>query len=213
MDHQRHGADLMGAIQQVLLGLHAASSGTTWNTTDNPSGITRSNGNLTATAVSSGSGSGDGVGLKATTSKSSGKWYFEVLLGTINSFAEVGIAKSTIDIMSLIGLDADGWGYILSGGGIINDGNYVKTDAGSIAGAADVIGVACNFDDHLLYFSKNGTYRFSASPGAQIGGVTIASGAWFPAAFFDTGGDSMTLRCAAADLSYSPPSGYTAWNG
>lgn len=196
-----------------MIGKGAAGGGggaTTWNLTDNSSIITRSNGNLTATEGGSASGSGDG--LRATTSRSSGKLYFEITLTTdVSAQESMGIAKSTASLVSnSLGADADGWGIIIgSGGALVNNGAPVQF--GGAGDAGDVYGFAVDLTGLLLYVSKNGSFLFSGNPTVGSGGTTIAAGSWFPAASLFGSGDVVTLNVGTTAFNTSPPSGYSAW--
>jgi hypothetical protein len=72
---------------------------------------------------------GDRVGLKATTSKSSGKRYFEITLGATTNNSTYGIAKVTADMGVILGAYADRRGIVPSLGSLLNNGSAAATDA------------------------------------------------------------------------------------
>lgn len=178
---------------------HAAVTYATWNPSDKGTGITLSNGNLTAAANTTG-----WHGVRSTISKTSGKWYWEI---TVNATAEHmnGIANSSVTLDRVSGNFADetsGNVYLYW-----TDGN--KTSGGSSApayGAAyasgDVIGVAMDMDGGTITFYKN-----NSSQGQAFSGIT---GTRY--AFFGSGSSSasVTANFGASAFAYAVPSGFNA---
>ena len=77
----------------------------TWNPDDKNANITLSNGDLTATAVGTSHKS-----IRATESKSSGKWYWEYTI-TVGGTQYHGIGLSTAALNSYCGSSSYSWGY------------------------------------------------------------------------------------------------------
>ncbi len=104
----------MTAAQQVLLSYPPPpiSVATTWNPSDKSTNVTLSNGNLTY--LKTAAATHDGT-CRATISKATGKWYWEVLIVNIaggNSESAGGIANSSAPLTNYVGSDANGWGYL-----------------------------------------------------------------------------------------------------
>jgi hypothetical protein len=169
----------------------------TWNPADKGSGITLSNGNLTATLSSADSGA-----VRATASQSTGKWYFEIVVEA-NS-PRPGICTAAADMETNGNPGGDNYTLInknLRFNGAVDVGQVV----GSAAVAGDIIGFACDSDSGKLYVSKNGVFEIT-DPAAATGGVDFA-GTYFPFVQLAISvGDSATLQ--ADTTTYDPPTGY-----
>jgi hypothetical protein len=128
---------------------------TTWNPSDKASGVTLSNGNLTAATPGSG-----GSGVRSAVGVSSGKWYWEYLInsaGTGNATI-VGVADATMNIAGgdLVGFSASSYGYRGSNGQKYN--NSVGGTYGSTFTTLDVVSVLLDMDatSKTLRFWMNG---------------------------------------------------------
>lgn len=181
------------AVTDVAVEIVAA-----WNPADKNSEITLSNANLTATKAP---GAAEGF-VRGTTSKSSGKWHFEVTCQTPGTARDgVGIATSGASVDSGLLLANPGGAYQVNG--------YVgafATPAGfgnGTYGNGDVIAVEVDLDNLQLYFQKSG--------GSRIGPFTIGSGAFFPAVTFDTTGAAFVGNFGASAFTITPTSGFSAW--
>jgi hypothetical protein len=196
----------MGAIQQLMLGeVATALTYSTWNPSDKTSAITLSNGNLTLTTTATAN-----QGIRGTLSRSSGKFYFEYTQGT--SLANrVGIADSTHVLTAGLGLDSVSAGYATSGA--IYYATSLSVSAATYT-AADVIGVAVDTTNGLIYYSKNGTWQNSANPSSGTGGLAyVTTAAVFPAwGMLAATVNSGTLNVGATAFSYPTPTGFSAWD-
>lgn len=167
----------------------------TWNSADKNANIALSASDKTATK----SAGGDAwAALRATLSKSTGKWYFEVRNDSSGgAHVIIGVAKSTATLAGHLGADSDGYGYYVTG---------AKTNAGALPAygatyaVTDIIGVALDLDAGELTFYKNGV-----SQGVAYTGL---SGTFFPAGSVFSQGNSI-LTCVAR--TYSLPSGFSDW--
>lgn len=178
----------------------------TWNPDDKGSTITLSNNDLTVSASSSGDDS-----VRATISKSSGKWYWEERVDNSNGDQIVGIGTSSASLDSLCGHDAYGYGYHRLGYKYHNH-SYTSYGA-SWTSEGDIIGVALDLDNGKLWFAKNGVWQESGDPAAGTNeAFSGISGTFFPMASVHGTGDARTARFIAGDQTYSPPSGFTALN-
>jgi len=115
--------------------------------------------------------------IAATMSMTSGKWYFEVLIGgTANShFSHMGVGNSNaIEFTELMNTTANsgnvpwdgayGWGYDAYNGK--KEHNNTQTSYGSQASLGDIIGVAVDMDNGKIWFADNNTYIASGDPAA-----------------------------------------------
>jgi hypothetical protein len=174
------------------------SGGTTFDPSNLGSNITLSNGDLTAQAAQ--------VSVaRSTTSKSSGKWYFEVKINTGICQWLIGICNASSALNGDI-TDAYGRGYWGLDGG--------KWESGSEAGygaqfsAGDVIGVAVDLAvGTLTYYKNNVSQGVAFTDITALGTVFAAVGHGISA-----GVEECTAAFAAASQAYSPPSGYSAWD-
>lgn len=194
----------------------AVSASTTWSTTDKAVQITLSGGDLTATRA-------DGSGpfyasLRGTSSKSAGKWYFEVICiqNPSPTFAGVGVcvANATAPLNNYLGSTSDGVGYF-SGGAVIINSVGVLTMPGY--GAGDIVKVALDITNQRIWFKLNGgnwNNNASADPATNTLGVNIAAvtGMLFAGCTENLNvTNEVTINFGATAFNSSPPSGFTAW--
>jgi len=112
----------------------------------------------------------------------------------------VGIAKSTANLSSYLGSDANGYSYVGSNGNKLN--NATSTAYGSTYGNSVVIGVAMDLDNGTLTFYRNGV-----SQGTAFSGL---SGTFYAAEGTTNNGDASTANFGATAFSFSPPAGFNA---
>lgn len=190
-----------------------ASGGTsvTWNPSDKSADITLSESNLRATRNTGAYGYRS---ARATLGKNdTDGWYFEVIITAMESGGHqmLGIATSSAGLGNYVGADAYGWGYYgADGGKKANSGT--STAYGSNFAQSDVIGVA--YKNGKVWFAKNNTWNGSpeADTGAAFTGIT---GEVFPMlSLYDAVApvDSANGRFKSSAFSYSPPSGFSAWD-
>jgi len=186
-----------------------------FNPSDKASEITLSNGNLTATRGTTGNTNGL---VRSLSSKSSGKWYYEIRIDTTNGpgggdWSTHGIATSALATSAYVGSNASSYGYEHSTGNKYNNGSW--SAFGATLAAADILGVAVDLDNGKIWFAKNNTWQASGDPAAGTNAAyTGISGTFYPAAsLYKTGTTQHTLtaRFSPANLTYSPPSGFSAW--
>ncbi len=169
----------------------------TWNPLDKGINCSLSAGDLTTTF----SGASAQM-VRATASKSSGKWYWEVHFDS-GSFGIIpGIALSTA-ALSYVGADSNGWGYYSLDGRKYT--NAASAAYGVIWAAGDTIGVALDLDVGTVSFLKN-----NSSQGVAFSNLT---GNVFPAISGDfNAGLVATSNFGATAFAYSPPSGYSKFD-
>jgi hypothetical protein len=184
---------------------------TTWNPADKGANILLSNGNLTAEANLN--YAMDSV--RATESKSSGKHYWEVRVDDFMNDVRIGVGNSSATLDEKVGHDANGWSYsnYWSYGSTYH--NNVKATWGNDFAIGDIIGVALNLDTGKIWFAKNNVWQESGDPAAGTNeAYSGLSGSLFPMvglARNSTTDDEVTARFSPGDQTYSPPSGFTAY--
>lgn len=203
-----------GQFGRRRVGGAAAGAAVTFDPAKTSTNWTLSNGNLTATSNNASPGAGKCT--LATQSRSTGAYYFEVRVDTqsTNIFytPAVGIALSSINIESYL-LGATGSAsYGLSSTG---RKRFNGTDAayGNTISAGDIVMLALNLTTGKIWWGENGTWFASGDPGADTNPAYtgVASSAWFPAVCYNSGNMVVTARFKSADFTYSPPSGFLAW--
>lgn len=169
-----------------------------FNPLDSTPSLTISNGNLTVTKNAT---TGNQTAIRASFSKSSGKWYWEVnILAFLAANQQIlGIATSLFTLTNYVGSDTKSYGYGGSAGNKYI--NAVSTAFGAAFAVNDVIGFAFDADAHTLQVFKN-----NVSQGTITG---LTAGAYFPAISELTVGDSLTGVFDSKSLKYAPPAGFS----
>lgn len=185
----------------------------TLNPADKASDIVLSSGNMVATKTFADTLSS----VRATRGIShTDSGYFEiVVLGSPadSPYMLVGLARSSLGLTGFVGSDANSWGYYQE------TGQKYTSNTGAAYGtswipASTVIGVA--FKNGKLWFAKNNTWQNSGNPAAGTGeAFSGLTGTLFPtlSLYRATGATAHQLgfRAKAADFTYSPPTGFLAW--
>jgi hypothetical protein len=171
---------------------------TVWNSGDKNAAITLSAGNLDA-ATNTASYSM----VRATHSKTSGKWYFEVKVINTGNVAHIGWANATASLSNQLGADTNSVAYYTSGSFFYN--GSVPGSSGAWA-TNDIIQVCVDADAGKVWFGRNNT--FVGSPSAGTGGISVAVGTFFPA--FAARAGEVLAQFTSASQTYTPPSGFTA---
>lgn len=176
------------------------SSATTLNPKDKAENIVLLNGNLSATSTP---GSvNDSV--RATTSKQTGKWYFEVYVDSSSqSYFSLGLADQDASLEVGPGTDSSGCGYTANGDIACNGSFY--TGAPPYSGG-DIIGIAADMDADLVYFHNNGGW-IAGNP--ELGdGLELGSPPMFPMVNLSEK-DLVTVNFGAPFF-FDVPGGYNA---
>jgi hypothetical protein len=168
----------------------------TWNPSDKSSNIGLSNGNLTMTRINA---SDAYCSARSTISVSAGKKYWENTVQVSGPWV-VGIGKAAASLAAYAGFDANGWGYIQTGGKYTGGAN---TAYGATFVAGDVIGVALDMDAGTLTFYKN-----NVSQGVAYSGLT---GPMFAMSTVNKASPAgaITTNFGASAFAYTPPAGFT----
>jgi hypothetical protein len=180
----------------------AQAAAVTWNPDDTNAKITLSNGNLTAV----GNGESNLV-TRATASRSSGKWYFEVKVDAKSASPMNGVATAQHSLSDWLGVSSYSWS-------LMYDGRKVHASSWSSYHsdpATGVVGIAVDLDVGHIWFSVNGFFLGDPAAGTDAAFTNLPVGTpIFPAMSLASSGQG-TARFTAADQSYSPPAGFSPW--
>lgn len=208
-----------------------------WHSGDKSVNITLSNSNLTATATNTTEKT-----IRATLGRSTGQYYFEVRIDVEGAGSNmVGIAQSAASVNDFLadggkvlaapgGINRvietlmrsttpdprTGFGYKSTDGKFWSAGVSTGNPfTGVTYTTGDVIGVAYNATLGNVWFAKNNTYLASGNPVTGVNpafsGLSL-SRAWFPAYSPFQNSNAATGRFKTGDFTYSPPTGFSAWN-
>lgn len=159
--------------------------------------------------------------------KSSGKWYYEVVLTTVTDASTVVIGLTAIPVATFPGQVSGSYGYQATWKSNayakrvtanISETHGPNFGPGTAIGAGTVVGVAVDADNDRIYYSTNGLWRRynNTTYGSPILDVDLdrahysTSPIW-PAIGAMVAGTVLTANFAAADLIYDPPSGFLPW--
>lgn len=170
----------------------------TWNDLDRSPNHTLSGGNLQVTATNTAWKS-----QRATIGKSSGKWYFEVIIDWPGSFnAMVWVATASESLSNFVGFWPTWYSYYSYTGKSDPANAYnnnVNFSYGTVFNKWDVIGVALNMDSGQVTFYKN-----NVSQGTMSG----LSGTMYPmVSLYDTW-LSAKANFGASKMAYTAPVGF-----
>ena len=169
----------------------------TWNPADKGANITLSNGNLTA------ANAGSRASVRATIPKTTGKWYWEITVGSLSTDYVVGIASASAAVAdgNYLGQDNFAYGWFAFGSGIFKNNVQVNAAAGYTTG--NVLGFALDCGAGTLALYNNNTL-ITTLTGIALGTIYPACGG----ALSST--SSATANFGATALTFTPPSGYNA---
>lgn len=177
------------------------------------SGITLSNGNLTATVLNPPSFNG----ARSASYKTTGKYYFEITVGTINGTQNaIGIINQTETYTNAMNSVTNCSETIGNNGNIWSNGAGSGFTLGSWTAGAN-IGVAVDLAARKCWMRKNGGLwngNGTADPVANVNGATIGTGSFSPFVGFNNGQtpvDNMTANFGATAFTYAAPSGFANW--
>lgn len=182
----------------------------TWNPSDKSVNVNLSNGNLTA-----GTSTASESAVRATASKSSGKWYFEVSITSAaiaGNGPSIGVANSSAALNNVIGIDVHGWS-ICKPHFTAHTGATIESHVTLAAG--QVVGVAMDLTAGKLWFAVNNTWINSGDPAAGTNqAYSSVSGTLFPAVSVYSGSPGSVLvgNFTAASQTYTTPSGFSAYD-
>lgn len=182
----------------------SGASTTTWQTSGAPSGLTLSNGNLTAQGPFS-------YWIRASQGVTSGKIYYEAAWsGTLGAQARVGFSTGAASqTTGELGDFPNQAGYTPTTGSVRGPGSTIQTSA-----VGDRLRICYDLVNGKIYIATNGGYwnnNSSADPAANTGGIALAvSGTMYPAAELFNGGAIVTAYFSSSSWTYAAPSGFSA---
>jgi len=192
-------------VGPLLLVPGASVPAVTWNPSDKSANIALSGGNLLAQQSATNTWNGT---VRATIGKSTGKWYWEVVVTNLNpdnSFIGA-VCNSTAPLTNYCGSDANGWGYYYDGTKY-HSGSSAAYGSSYATGA--VIGVALDMDNGKVWFSKDGTWQASGDPAAGTNAAyTGLTGTLYPATSLYRNNNQATGRFASSSWTGSAPTGF-----
>lgn len=185
----------------------AAPTYATWNPLDKSANITLSNGNLTAT------GSGSWSSVRSTVSKTSGKYYCEIIPNNSSSgeYVIIGICDSTMSLTTFTGNTAYSWGWWghQTSHRYYHNSSYTETGVPSFTNN-DVLQIAFDIGSNKLWFGKNGTWNGSGNPATGENPIysDLDSSSYFVSASL-YGSANVLVNFGASSFTYTLPSGFT----
>ena len=173
----------------------------TWDTVNKGSGVTLSNGNLTATKTVVNNWANSNV--YASKLVKYGKFYAEVTVGSVAStdFLHIGVSTINTEQTQQFPYNVAGYGY-LNNGNKVNNASVVAYGASYTTG--DKIGVLYDYTTGQLTFYKNGVSQGVAY--TLIAGTPV----YLAVSQYSTG--NITVNYGASSFAYPLPSGAVAWN-
>lgn len=196
----------------IILLISSKSFATTFDSTTKGSYITLSSGNMRADH--DGTSSQYWCGARATTGKSSGKWYFEFVVGSgANSQSALfGVANTSANLCSEvdhIGMNVNSWSR-----GALGPKKYHSGEQGTYGAypsAGNVIGIALDMDAGKMWIATQNTWIGSPTAGTDPM-FTGLSGTLYPAVSLYNNTGSCILHVSSTDCTYTPPTGFYQWD-
>jgi hypothetical protein len=152
---------------------------------------------------------------RASVSRSTGKWYFEITINAITTNGTVGVDGGTGTLADYVGDEANSLGWQQSGNALNHFG--VK-DTYTTWTSGDTLGIA--WDGSKAYFSKisGGAHNWQGTgtdPATGAGGLTpdTALTNAFPAIDLVKVGDNATANFGASAFAAPIPAGFSSWDG
>jgi len=181
---------------------------TMWNPSDKNADITLSNENLTALQAAASIG---WITVRNVTSKSSGKWYMELVVDNSGGVGLedmiFGLADSALSLNTFVGNSPASWGYHGPNGYTYHNGS--ATAYGTIWQTGDVIGCAFDMGTGKIWFARNNVWQNSGDPVAQTNeAYSNLAGTLYPAISMYRPGQQLSGIFADDYLTYTPPVGY-----
>lgn len=178
-------------------------------TTLNPadlSGVTLSNGNLTATYASTTYGQS-----RSTTSKSTGKWHVEFTINavTVNGFPKLGVASASHTFTNWCGQDLNSCGLNDSHFSYLNSSPVNLLTTAYNFHNSDVIAVEVDLTGNLIYF-QNFTQGSGWSASRDIS--TMTNSPFFVDVNLMSASEQVTVNFGATAFSVALQSGFAAWD-
>lgn len=191
----------------------SATPTTAWNPLDKNSNVNLSNANLTATM----GGSSFFSSFRAVASHNSGKYYYEMLIGTFSSPTgqAVGIANASAPLGGSLSPDGNTAVWVQSTS--TTSGGTSQTMNGVTYTAGDIVSIAVDIGNSKIWFRVNGGNWMgdvTANPATNAGGASmsgVSAGPYFPVGTVYDNGSFLTANFGATAYSYAVPSGFGNW--
>jgi hypothetical protein len=201
-----------------------SSGSTTFNPSDKNANITLSGGNLTA---SQNGASNTWCAVRSTSSKTSGKWYFELTINAYDGGNGIlfGLANSTMSLANgnYPGVDVNGGGYQIGFNGVYQFGNAPVAQA---LGTTGTMGIAIDIDNGYVWVHSTAQANYnneaSANPPTLVRGYTMPTGllgGWPLATPFrivaftpGTAGQAFVLNAGGSAFIGTIPTNFISWD-
>lgn len=197
---------------------------TTWDPSNIGPNIALSSGNLTATLTTGVAAYSSGRG---TTSKTSGKYYYEITVTILTAATQggAGTANASAGLSTYVGADTNGLADFQSSG-VVYNGGASGTPTFLANGKPAVIGVALDLTNKLAWFKVVGgdssqtitgwnqtSTGGSNNPATGVGGQAwSSSSAMFPAFTLGSANSTAVLNTGATAYTGTIPSGFSSWD-
>lgn len=188
-------SDMLRRVVMMMGKVTTPPTYTTWNPSDKTSNVALSGGNLVATT----SGFA-GSGVRSVIGKSSGKWYWEITITTMDDvYAGVSSSGGSLDPAWYY---TTGMGWSGTSGSLYKNNTVVGSPGTYTTG--NVLGFALDMGAGTLELFKNNVSAgsFSSLPSGTLHAVCGAG--------LSGGSGVITANFGASALTYAPPSGYNA---
>lgn len=178
----------------------------TWDQSNDGNNLVYTNGDLTVGITVD----ADWEQTLATLARSTGKYYFEVETVSnpgIAANTTVGVQNGSESLNSYIGDSTNGWGYQSNGryyNSLANTGNPTWSTGGTVM-------VAVDLDNNKIWFGLNGTWDGDPAAGTGEAYSNLSTGDIYPAASPYHSYHTCTAHFVESDMSYSIPTGFSAW--
>jgi hypothetical protein len=194
-----------------------------WNPSDKSTGVTLSTTSVTNDkATVSGVNTAPYEGVRGALSKSSGKFYLEV----VPNFSGAGVpvvalCDGSFTLTAVPGQSGNCMGWWSSSGPgagnrVIAHGVFtVASQPASDWAPGDVTQVAVDLDAGKAWLGRNGTFNGNPAAGTSPTLTFTANTTLFPLWSFDGGSAASgtgVIRCGSVQQAFSPPTGFSAWD-
>ena len=188
-----------------------AVAGTTWDSAAKGTNLSLSNADLDATATSGGFSS-----VRATSGKTTGKKYFEILVVTQTGPGEVFAGVSDDATTSTTTLN----NFSYANTAMTRDDGFsgfsgftanFSTGFGSTV-AGKVLGIAVDLDNKKGWIAQDNTWRSSGDPAGGTNEYFTWSGSYTIYPCISVVTSPTSVRLVPSSTTYSPPSGFATWD-
>lgn len=151
----------------------------------------------------------------ATVGKNLGKFYFEILAGPYFPSGAFGLSPQVNSVAPFL-YGGPGLGIQYASDGSLTDADTFGTISGygPTYASGDIIQIAVDLTNNLIWFGKNNT--FIGNPVAGTGGKSIIHTLYYPAITLAATGTNVNTssgiaRWTTGSFTYTPPIGFSQW--